>query len=174
MHDRLSFPTRAQGRLRARYHSSVRSQRSIKLQSCCQCSPHVLACFQAVRLSCGCGRNCRAYAAVLASACPGWVCYAEKSHPKTLPHISRIKSPQGIMGTLVKRHLAQSLGVTPAQVLSFSVSAFFMLASVVFSSCWIHAQFIRHCWLCCSVGISCDCDALLRQEAGGRTARACL
>ena len=58
-------------------------------------------------------------AAVLASACPGWVCYAEKSHPKTLPHISRIKSPQGIMGTLVKRHLAESLGVTPAQVLAF-------------------------------------------------------
>ena len=53
---------------------------------------------------------------ILTSACPGWVCYAEKSHPKTLPHISKIKSPQGVMGTLVKTHLAEALGVMSSQV----------------------------------------------------------
>ena len=32
---------------------------------------------------------------VLASACPGWVCYAEKTHGDyVLPHISTAKSPQ--------------------------------------------------------------------------------
>ena len=32
---------------------------------------------------------------MLASACPGWVCYAEKTHGSyVLPHISATKSPQ--------------------------------------------------------------------------------
>lgn len=32
---------------------------------------------------------------MLASACPGWVCYAEKTHGDyVLPHISATKSPQ--------------------------------------------------------------------------------
>ena len=41
---------------------------------------------------------------MLASACPGWVCYAEKTHGAyILPHISSTKSPQQVMGALVKR-----------------------------------------------------------------------
>lgn len=31
---------------------------------------------------------------MLASACPGWVCYAEKTHAAVLPNISTAKSPQ--------------------------------------------------------------------------------
>lgn len=42
---------------------------------------------------------------MLASACPGWICYAEKTHAEMLPFISRTKSPQQIMGTLVKSWL---------------------------------------------------------------------
>lgn len=42
---------------------------------------------------------------MLASACPGWICYAEKTHPEMLPFISRTKSPQQVMGTLVKSWL---------------------------------------------------------------------
>lgn len=44
---------------------------------------------------------------MLASACPGWVCYAEKAHGEMLPFLGRTKSPQAIMGTLVKGWLAQ-------------------------------------------------------------------
>jgi iron only hydrogenase large subunit-like protein len=34
---------------------------------------------------------------------PGWVCYAEKTHgPLVLPHIASTKSPQQVMGSLVK------------------------------------------------------------------------
>lgn len=44
---------------------------------------------------------------MLASACPGWVCYAEKTHAEMLPFISRTKSPQQVMGTLVKEWLAK-------------------------------------------------------------------
>lgn len=39
---------------------------------------------------------------VLASACPGWVCYAEKSHSAALAHISRVRSPQALVGEGVK------------------------------------------------------------------------
>ena len=36
---------------------------------------------------------------MLASACPGWVCYAEKTQGAwALPHISSAKSPQAVQG----------------------------------------------------------------------------
>ncbi|RYG55047.1 hypothetical protein EON66_06235, partial [archaeon] len=43
---------------------------------------------------------------LLASACPGWVCYAEKAVPQALPYVSHTKSPQQIQGTLVKQLLS--------------------------------------------------------------------
>lgn len=42
---------------------------------------------------------------MISSACPGWICYAEKTHAEMLPFISRTKSPQQVMGTLVKHWL---------------------------------------------------------------------
>ena len=42
------------------------------------------------------------------SACPGWICYAEKTHPEILPFISTVKSPQQIMGTLVKKFISNN------------------------------------------------------------------
>jgi iron only hydrogenase large subunit-like protein len=48
---------------------------------------------------------------MLASACPGWICYAEKTHGSyILPYISTTKSPQQIMGTLVKEYFGEKLG----------------------------------------------------------------
>ena len=39
---------------------------------------------------------------LISSACPGWICYAEKTHGNwILPHISRVKSAQQIMGSLI-------------------------------------------------------------------------
>ena len=47
---------------------------------------------------------------MLASACPGWICYAEKTHgPLLLPYISTAKSPQQVMGSLVKDHFRKLL-----------------------------------------------------------------
>jgi iron only hydrogenase large subunit-like protein len=41
---------------------------------------------------------------LLASACPGFVCYAEKAQGAwILPHIVSIQSPQALMGTVVRR-----------------------------------------------------------------------
>lgn len=54
---------------------------------------------------------------MLASSCPGWVCYAEKTHgDHILPYISTTKSPQAVMGTLVKRYLAPKMGKSPDKV----------------------------------------------------------
>ena len=58
---------------------------------------------------------------LVASSCPGWVCYAEKSQPFIVPHISNVKSPEAVMGSLVKRWLAPKLGVEPAAVAHISV-----------------------------------------------------
>lgn len=59
---------------------------------------------------------------MLSSSCPGWVCYAEKTHGNfILPHISVTKSPQQIMGSLVKYHLAEIMGLSPEQVYHVTV-----------------------------------------------------
>ena len=53
---------------------------------------------------------------ILSSACPGWICYAEKSKPFTIPHLSRLKSPQALTGTFFKTVLSKTLGVSPSQI----------------------------------------------------------
>ncbi|KAH6685321.1 LET1 protein [Plectosphaerella plurivora] len=52
----------------------------------------------------------------LTSNCPGWVCYAEKTHPHVLPHLSKVKSPQALMGTLLKTTLSRTLGIPPSRI----------------------------------------------------------
>ncbi|XP_055991171.1 cytosolic iron-sulfur assembly component 3 [Sorex fumeus] len=59
---------------------------------------------------------------VLTSACPGWVCYAEKTHGSVLvPHISTARSPQQVMGVLVKDFIAQRQRVSPAAIYHVTV-----------------------------------------------------
>ncbi|XP_017755607.1 PREDICTED: probable cytosolic Fe-S cluster assembly factor CPIJ010948 isoform X2 [Eufriesea mexicana] len=59
---------------------------------------------------------------MLSSSCPGWVCYAEKTHGNfILPYISVTKSPQQIMGSLVKYYLAETMGLLPEQVYHVTV-----------------------------------------------------
>jgi len=52
----------------------------------------------------------------LASSCPGWVCYAEKTHPHVLPHLSKVKSPQALLGTMLKTSLSRRLGIPPGRI----------------------------------------------------------
>lgn len=59
---------------------------------------------------------------MLASSCPGWVCYAEKTHGNTIiPYIATTRSPQQIMGALVKEHLAQKLNITADKIYHVTV-----------------------------------------------------
>lgn len=55
---------------------------------------------------------------ILTSSCPGWICYAEKTHGSfILPYISRVKSPQQIMGSLVKDYLCKNVfDITPDKI----------------------------------------------------------
>lgn len=48
---------------------------------------------------------------VLASACPGWVCYAEKAQGDLLPLMSSVRSSQGIAGGLVKQYWGRKNGL---------------------------------------------------------------
>uniref|UniRef100_A0A671MR61 Iron hydrogenase small subunit domain-containing protein n=1 Tax=Sinocyclocheilus anshuiensis TaxID=1608454 RepID=A0A671MR61_9TELE len=59
---------------------------------------------------------------MLASACPGWICYAEKTHGEfILPYISTTRSPQQMMGSLVKGYFASQKGVSPQQIYHVTV-----------------------------------------------------
>ncbi|XP_075035381.1 cytosolic iron-sulfur assembly component 3 [Mixophyes fleayi] len=59
---------------------------------------------------------------MLASACPGWICYAEKTHGSfIIPYISVTKSPQQAMGSLVKSHFAQEKKLKPDQIYHVTV-----------------------------------------------------
>lgn len=39
---------------------------------------------------------------LLASACPGWICYAEKQKSHVIPNISKVRSPQQMTGVMLK------------------------------------------------------------------------
>ncbi|KAI2623023.1 cytosolic Fe-S cluster assembly factor NAR1 [Hypomontagnella submonticulosa] len=58
---------------------------------------------------------------ILTSSCPGWVCYAEKQHAHVIPHISRVKSPQALMGTLLKSVISRKLGIAPSRIWHLAV-----------------------------------------------------
>ncbi|XP_074512892.1 cytosolic Fe-S cluster assembly factor narfl isoform X1 [Sebastes fasciatus] len=59
---------------------------------------------------------------MMTSACPGWICYAEKTHGEfILPYISTTRSPQAMMGSLVKGYFADQQGLTPKQIYHVAV-----------------------------------------------------
>ncbi|NXX86947.1 NARFL factor, partial [Urocolius indicus] len=59
---------------------------------------------------------------MLASACPGWICYAEKTHGSfIIPYISTTKSPQQVMGSLVKGYFAEQQHLRPDQIYHVTV-----------------------------------------------------
>ncbi|KAK9512217.1 hypothetical protein O3M35_000686 [Rhynocoris fuscipes] len=53
---------------------------------------------------------------MLASTCPGWVCYAEKTKGHLLPNLSTCRSPQQIMGRLVKDILSREYCYTSNEI----------------------------------------------------------
>jgi iron only hydrogenase large subunit-like protein len=58
------------------------------------------------------GENSQSPLPVLSSACPGWICYAEKQLGSyVLPYVSSVKSPQQAIGAAIKHHLCQALGL---------------------------------------------------------------
>lgn len=70
-------------------------------------------------------RNRNEEGPLICGACPGWICYAEKTQPQLIENLSRVKSPQQIMGTLTKYFFVQkilgSAGYSPAQIFHVTV-----------------------------------------------------
>jgi NADH-quinone oxidoreductase subunit G/NADP-reducing hydrogenase subunit HndD len=58
---------------------------------------------------------------LLTSCSPGWIRYVEDFFPAWAGHLSSCKSPQGMMGALIKTYYAQREGLDPASVFSVSV-----------------------------------------------------
>ncbi|KHN42277.1 Cytosolic Fe-S cluster assembly factor NARFL [Glycine soja] len=59
---------------------------------------------------------------MIASACPGWICYAEKQLGSfVLPYISSVKSPQQTIGVIIKNYVCQELGLRPEEVYHVTV-----------------------------------------------------
>jgi iron only hydrogenase large subunit-like protein len=58
---------------------------------------------------------------VISASCPGWICYAEKTHHAILPYLSTIRSPQQLMGSLIKTMYVRRWGVSADKVWHLSV-----------------------------------------------------
>ncbi|KAF8099580.1 hypothetical protein N665_0241s0013 [Sinapis alba] len=68
------------------------------------------------------GDNSQSPLPVLSSACPGWVCYAEKTLGSfVLPYVSSVKSPQQAIGAAIKHHLCQALGLRLEEIYHVTV-----------------------------------------------------
>lgn len=58
---------------------------------------------------------------MISSCCPAWVKYAEQFYPELLPLLSTCKSPQQMMGSIIKNYFAQAKELTSNQIFSVSV-----------------------------------------------------
>lgn len=82
----------------------------------------VLGADEVMASTCGTGNGVTGFTAsqpakpILTSSCPGWICYAEKTHPYVLPHLSRLKSPQALMGTFLKTVLSRKFDISPDRI----------------------------------------------------------
>ncbi|RYF15089.1 MAG: hypothetical protein EOO77_13680, partial [Oxalobacteraceae bacterium] len=53
---------------------------------------------------------------LLTSACPGWICYAEKQKSAVIPSISTVRSPQQMTGVMLKDVLSRTKGVSRDEI----------------------------------------------------------
>ena len=55
------------------------------------------------------------------SCSPGWIKYLETFHPEFIENVSTCKSPQQMMGALIKTFYAKKAGIDPAKIFSVSI-----------------------------------------------------
>ena len=55
------------------------------------------------------------------SCCPGWINLVEKEYPEFIPHLSSAKSPQQMLGAVVKTYFADKIGVSPDRIFLVSI-----------------------------------------------------
>ncbi len=55
------------------------------------------------------------------SCSPAWIKFTETFYPELMPHLSTCKSPQAMMGAVIKSYWAHQMGLDPANVFSVSI-----------------------------------------------------
>lgn len=55
------------------------------------------------------------------SCCPAWVKHAENAYPHLLPHLSSCKSPQQMLGAVVKSYYAEKYNIDPEKIFMVSI-----------------------------------------------------
>ncbi|HWQ07961.1 MAG TPA: [FeFe] hydrogenase, group A, partial [Holophaga sp.] len=55
------------------------------------------------------------------SCSPGWVKFVEQFYPEFMPNVSTCKSPQQMMGAIIKSYFAQKENVDPKKIVSVSI-----------------------------------------------------
>lgn len=58
---------------------------------------------------------------MITSCCPAWVKYAETFAPEFLPNLSSCKSPQQMMGAIIKSYFADMINTEPKNIYSVSI-----------------------------------------------------
>lgn len=58
---------------------------------------------------------------MITSCSSGWITFAEKFYPEILDNLSTTKSPMEIMGTIIKTHFAEKIGVKPEDIYSVAL-----------------------------------------------------
>jgi NADH-quinone oxidoreductase subunit G/NADP-reducing hydrogenase subunit HndD len=58
---------------------------------------------------------------MITSCCPGWVKYAEEFYPDLIPNLSSCKSPQQMLGAIIKSYFAEMEDLKPEDIYSVSI-----------------------------------------------------
>ena len=58
---------------------------------------------------------------IISSCCPAWVKYAEQFYPEVLPFLSTCKSPQQMLGSIIKSYFAPQQGINPNSIYSVAI-----------------------------------------------------
>jgi hydrogenase, Fe-only len=58
---------------------------------------------------------------LLSSCCAAWVKYLEQFYPALLPLLSKVKSPQQVLGAIIKEHWAQVAGLNSQKLFSVAI-----------------------------------------------------
>ncbi len=58
---------------------------------------------------------------MITSCSPGWIKYAEQFYPELLDNISTCKSPQQMLGAVIKSYFAKQKGIDPENIYSVSI-----------------------------------------------------
>ena len=58
---------------------------------------------------------------MMTSCSPGWIKFVEQAYPEFMPNLSSCKSPQQMMGAIIKSFYAEQQGVDPKDIFSVSI-----------------------------------------------------